>query len=182
MSPSFPTSLLNVELRSGKPSMLRVEQGGDMARWAEEHREVLRSAVIEHGALLVRGLGLRDAVAAEAVFRRIGSLMPEKEAFAPRRSYSECVYSSSKWPPRQPMCLHHELSYAVEFPGLMMFACLVAPTVAGATPVGDSTAVLQALPAELVERFERGGWLLIRNDNDEIGASVAQAFGTDDRR
>src|SRR6266581_1727493 len=32
--------------------------------------------------------------------------------------------SSSKWPPNQPMCMHHELSYALEPPGLMLFACL----------------------------------------------------------
>src|SRR3989475_6426563 len=109
------------------------------------------------------------------------SLMSEKEAFAPRRRYSEGVYSSSKWPPNQPMCMHHELSYTLDFPGLMLFACLVAPADAGATPVADSPTVLRELPAELVERFERVGWLLVRNYNDEIGASVAEAFGTDDR-
>jgi hypothetical protein len=38
------------------------------------------------------------------------------------------------------------------------------------------------LPTRLVERFEREGWLLTRNYNDEIGASIASAFGTDDRR
>jgi alpha-ketoglutarate-dependent taurine dioxygenase len=80
------------------------------------------------------------------------------------------------------MCLHHELSYVLEFPGLMLFACLVAPTDGGATPVADSAAVLRALPDGLVERFERAGWLLIRNYTSEIGASVAEAFGTDDRR
>ncbi len=108
--------------------------------------------------------------------------MTEKEAFAARRSYSHGVYSSSKWPPNQPMCMHHELSYLLEFPGLLLFACLIAPTEEGATPVADSPTVLHALPTDLVERFEREGWLLIRNYNDEIGASVAEAFGTDDRR
>jgi len=34
----------------------------------------------------------------------------------------------------------------------------------------------------LVQRFERDGWLLTRTYNDEIGASVAEAFGTEDRR
>src|SRR5881398_848032 len=96
--------------------------------------------------------------------------------------YSEGVYSSSKWPPNQHMCMHHELSYAVVFPSLMLFACLVAPTVGGATQVADSPTVLNSLPGELVERFERLGWLLIRNYNDDIGASLAEAFGTDDRR
>src|SRR6266480_2552299 len=181
MSSSSPTSLLNVELQSGKPPMLRAEATGDAPRWAAEHRDALRTAVAEHGSLLVRGLGLRDAAETEAVFRRLAGLMAEKEAFTPRRRYSPEVYSSSKWPPNQPMCMHHELSYTLQFPGLMLFACLIAPAAGGATPVADSPTVLHALPAELVERFERVGWLLIRNYNDDIGASIAGAFGTDDR-
>jgi len=77
--------------------------------------------------------------------------------------------------------MHHELSYAVEAPSLMLFACLVAPK-GGETPVADSPSVLNALPAHLVGRFEQEGWLLVRNYNDDIGASLAEAFGTDDRR
>src|SRR5881296_2521014 len=180
MSTSSRTS--QVDRRPGKPPMLWAEAAGDATRWAAEHRDALRAAVAEHGSLLVRGLGLRDAAETEAVFRRLASLMIEKEAFAPRRSYSHGVYSSSKWPPNQPMCMHHELSYVLEFPSLMLFACLIAPTDGGATPVADSPTVLHALPKELVERFERMGWVLIRNYNNEIGASFAEAFGTDDRR
>src|SRR5207247_7731004 len=134
MTNSFPTSVLNVDLQPGKPPVLRTEAAGDVARWAAEHRNTLRAAVAEHGSLLVRGLGLRDAAETETVFRQLASLMTEKEAFAPRRRYSEDVYSSSKWPPNQPMCMHHELSYVLQFPGLMLFACLSAPTNGGATP------------------------------------------------
>ena len=47
--------------------------------------------------------------------------------------------------------------------------------------MADSTAVLDALPAALTERFEREGWLLTRSYNEEIGASLEQAFGTEDR-
>ncbi len=161
--------------------MLRVSSTGDAARWAAEHREALRALVAEHGSLLVRGLGLRDVAETDAVFRRLGSLMDETEAFAPRRRYAQGVYSSSKWPPNQAMCMHHELSYTLEPPGLMLFACLKAAASGGATPVSDSPAVLDALPADLVQRFEQAGWLLIRNYNDDIGASLADAFGTDDR-
>ena len=181
MSPSSPTSPLNVDVRSGKPPMLRADATDDAPRWAAEHRDALRTLVAEHGSLLVRGLGLRDVAETDAVFRRLGSLMSEMEAFAPRRCYAQGVYSSSKWPPNQPMCMHHELSYTLEPPSLMLFACLTAAASGGATPVADSPAVLDALPADLVERFEQAGWLLIRNYNEDIGASLADAFGTDDR-
>jgi alpha-ketoglutarate-dependent taurine dioxygenase len=174
-------SLPNVDLEAGKPSMLRVSASGDAARWVAEHRDALRGFVAEHGALMVRGLALRNATETEAVFRQFGNLMTEVESFAPRQRYTRGVYSSSKWPPNQPMCQHHELSYTLEPPSLMMFACLTAAASGGATPVADSPAVLDALPAELVKRFEQVGWVLVRNYNDDIGASFAEAFGTDDR-
>jgi len=144
-------------------------------------RDRVRSVVAEQGAMRIRGLELRDAAEAEAVFRQLGDLMTETEAFAPRTRYAPGVYSATKWPPNQPMCVHHELSYASEVPSLMLFACLVAPTNGGATPLADGAAVLGALPRDLVERFERQGWLLVRNYNDDIGATVADVFGTNDR-
>lgn len=182
MSSLSTASLVDVEREPGKLPLLRAETTGDALSWAAEHRDALRAVVAEHGSVLVRGLGLRDAAETGAVFSELAAgLMTEKEAFAPRRTYSDGVYSSSKWPPNQPMCMHHELSYTLEFPGMMMFACLSAPTDGGATAVADSSTVLDALPAELTERFEREGWLLTRSYNDEIGATVAEAFGTDDR-
>jgi alpha-ketoglutarate-dependent taurine dioxygenase len=175
-------SLLDLELQHGKPPILRADAVGDALGWAAEHRDALRAVVAEHGAVLVRGLELRDAAQTTAVFRRLATtLMTEKEAFASRRIYSDGVYTSATWPANQPMCMHHELSYRLEVPSLLLFACLSAPTQGGATGVSDSPTVLEALPKDLTERFERDGWLLARSYNDEIGATVAEAFGTDDR-
>ncbi|HEV8380505.1 MAG TPA: TauD/TfdA family dioxygenase [Gemmatimonadales bacterium] len=182
MTVSAAVSTLHAGLEPGKPPLLRVESGVDAARWAADHREAIRTFVAEHGSLLVRGLGLRDAARVEAVFRQLGDLTLETEAFAPRGRYAQGVYTASKWPPNQQMCMHHELSYALRVPSLMLFACVVPPAAGGATPVADAAAVLEALPPELVERFERLGWLLIRNYNHDIGASFADAFGTDDRK
>jgi alpha-ketoglutarate-dependent taurine dioxygenase len=188
MSYSSPASVFEVDLQPGKPPVLRAQAAGpapggaarSAAEWAAEHRDTLQDVVAEYGCVLVRGLGLADADSAGAVFRGLaGGLMTEREAFAARRSYANGVYSASKWPANQQMCMHHELSYRLEFPGLLLFACLTAATEGGATAVSDSPTVLQALPAELVGRFEREGWLLIRNYNEDIGASVADAFGTD---
>ncbi|MFI8184727.1 TauD/TfdA family dioxygenase [Actinacidiphila glaucinigra] len=177
-----PPSLLDLELRPGSPPILRTGAVEDPAGWADGYRDALRAVVAEHGSVLIRGLGLTDADKAAGVVRRLaGRLTPEKEAFASRQTYAEGLYSSSNWPPNQPMCMHHELSYRLEFPGMMMFACLTAPEKGGATAVADAPAVLEALPPELVQRFEREGWLLTRSYNDEIGATVAEAFGTDDR-
>ncbi len=182
MSSLFPVSVLDVDRQSGRAPILLADASGDGPHWAAEHREALRAVVAEHGSVLVRGLDLRDAAEISTVFRRLSTgLMIEREAFARRQVYTDGVYSSATWPAKQPMCMHHELSYTLEFPGLLMFACLSAPTEGGATAVSDSPTVLSALPAELVMRFERDGWMLTRSYNDEIGATLAEAFGTEDR-
>lgn len=176
------TSTSSLDLQAGKPPTLRSEASGDTPSWAAEHRDALRAMVAEHGSILVRGLGLSDRTEIGAVFRNLaGGLMIEKEAFDPRLVHSEGVYAASKWAPNQQMCSHHELSYGCEVPGFMMFACLGGPTAGGATGVADSPTVLEALPAELTARFEQEGWTLVRSYNDEIGASVSESFGTDDR-
>jgi alpha-ketoglutarate-dependent taurine dioxygenase len=182
MSYPPPASLLEVDLRPGRPPVLEVEAADDPSGWTARHRDALRALVAEHGAVLVRGLGLHDTAGTGAVVREVSTgPVQERESFAPRQEHSDGIYSSTKWPPNQPMCMHHELSYALTFPGLLAFACLSAPTVGGATAVADAVTVLGALPPELVDRFEREGWLLTRSYNDEIGASYAEAFGTEDR-
>jgi alpha-ketoglutarate-dependent taurine dioxygenase len=179
---SPPAAPLDVELQRGKPPIVLAEATSDPPGWAAEHRDALRAVVAEHGAVLVRGLGLRDADGTAAVFRRLATtLMTEKEAFARRQVYADGVYSSATWPANQPMCMHHELSYRLEVPSLLLFGCLSAPTAGGATAVSDSPTVLEALPKDLTEWFERDGWLLARSYNDEIGATLEEAFGTDDR-
>ncbi len=166
---------------SGLPTVL-AETNGDVPAWITAHRDSLRAAATQHGAVLVRGLGLNDRAYVKALFDYLATdMMAEREAFAARPAHPEGVYASTEWPANQQMCMHHEQSYTLEFPGLMMFACLTAPTNGGATAVADARAVLQGLPAELSERFTREGWILARTYNEEIGASVADVFGTDDR-
>ncbi|HEU5417063.1 MAG TPA: TauD/TfdA family dioxygenase [Streptosporangiaceae bacterium] len=183
MSYSSPAAALEADLQPGRPAMLAAKPDDDAPGWARRHREALRALAAVHGAVLVRGLGLQDADQVAGVFHQLAAagLMSEREAFASRQVYSDGVYSASAWPPGQQMCMHNELSYTLEFPGLLMFACLTAAASGGATGVADGTAVLRSIPAGLAGRFEREGWLLTRNYNEDIGASVEEAFGTGDR-
>ena len=73
-----------------KPPLLPVQDAGDPVQWAAAHRDALRATVLQYGVLLVRGLGLRDAATAGAVFRTLAptGLMAERESFAPRQTYA----------------------------------------------------------------------------------------------
>ena len=182
MSTPSVTAPLEVRAHPGGLALVPAHTNGDLRTWLTVHRDSLRAAATEHGAVLVRGLGLSDRAYVAAVFDYLATdLMAEREAFAARQLHPEGVYSSTTWPAQQQMCMHHELSYTTEFPGLMLFACLTAPETGGATGIADARAVLRALPTELVDRFAREGWILTRTYNEEIGASVADVFGTDDR-
>lgn len=181
-SMEMTVSPLTPEWQPGRPATLRAPTVDAPAHWAAGARDALRTALVEHGAVLVHGLGLHDPEGVAAVLGRLDvAPVPEREAFAPRQSYFPGVHSSSAWPPNQPMCMHHELSYTLGFPRLLLFACLSAPTTGGATGLADAADVLDALPRELTDRFEREGWLLTRSYNGEIGATMTEAFGTDDR-
>jgi hypothetical protein len=68
-SPDLPA----LDRQPGRPPVLAVETPVDPTRWATEHRAGLRAVVAEHGSVLVRGLGLRDATevgASSAAWRR----------------------------------------------------------------------------------------------------------------
>ncbi|MFV6029225.1 TauD/TfdA family dioxygenase [Streptomyces sp. NPDC056264] len=178
------TTLFPRHAAPAPPALTEIEStAGDAgaAAWAAEHHADVLAAVAEHGAAVVTGLGLRTVPDVVAVLAKL-HLHParETEGFAHRTPYADGVYSSAAWPPQRPMCMHHELSYAGQYPGLLCFACLEAPTAGGATALADAAAVLEALPTDEVARFEEEGWILTRAYHDEIGASLSQAFGTDD--
>lgn len=139
-----------------------------------------RAMVARHGAVVVRGLGVASAADVAAVADALGMRrMAERERFAPRTELAPGVYSASEWPADEPMCMHHELSYANEVPSLILFGCIAAAPEGGDTRVADSQEVLAALPGALVDRFASDGWLL-RRAYHEAGVSWQEAFGTDD--
>ena len=166
---------------AGGPVTLQVPDGTGAAAWVTDRRTAVLDLLHRHGAILVRGL---DVVAPEtlaAVATRLaGPLIAEREPFTVRDGYGSGVQSSSKWPADQPMCMHHEGSYASQFPGILLFACRQAPAAGGVTGLADAGAILRALPVDLVRRFARDGWLLDRNYNDRVGVPWPVAFGTGD--
>jgi amino acid adenylation domain-containing protein len=176
---------LGLELSLGKPPILRITEvvARDRLRaWTDEHRSALEAALLAHGAVLIRGLGVRDAAALAQVAEPMsGAIVPETEAFARRRPLGGPVVSSLEWPPDQAMCMHHELSYGLEFPRLLTIGCFSPPADGGVTGLADAQAVLSALPRPVVERFTELGWSLTRSYNDLVGVPWSESLGAADR-
>jgi len=172
---------VDVAVEAGKPPIVRAPPA-QAESWLADHSDALRSILSQHGAVLIRGLRPGEPDRFGQVSRElVGEPMAEREAFAPRKSYRDGVYSSSSWPADQPMCLHNELSYALVVPRLILFSCVVPPAEGGATVIADGQRVLADLPAELVAGFERLGWSLTRHYREVLGVSWAEALGTASR-
>ncbi|MEU1710844.1 amino acid adenylation domain-containing protein [Streptomyces sp. NPDC005706] len=176
---------LGLELNPGKPPILRITEamaGNRLRAWTDEHRSALEAALLTHGAVLIRGLGVHDAgVLAQVAESMSGAIVPEVEAFARRRPLGGPVVSSLEWPPDQAMCMHHELSYGLEFPRLLTIGCFTPPADGGITGLADAQAVLSAMPRAIVERFTELGWSLTRSYNDLVGVPWPESLGAADR-
>ncbi|MEU0389975.1 TauD/TfdA family dioxygenase [Streptomyces chartreusis] len=180
-----PADDLGLELVPGKPPILRITEAvapAHLSEWFGERKSRLEAALLEHGAVLIRGLGVGDAASLGTIAGQLSTTgMQEREAFARRRTLAGPVVSSLEWPSDQPMCMHHELSYGLTFPRLLTIGCFTAPSSGGATGLADAEAVLDALPESVVRRFTEHGWSLLRSYNDLVGMTWQEAFGVTDR-
>lgn len=177
MSDVCPTA--NVTHMDGTP--LTVVADGDPVGWATTRAGMLRELASRHGAVRVTGLDIADGAQLAAVRDAIAAVRAEfAEQFAPCRPVGEAVYTSQEWTADREMCLHHEQSQAIRFPGLLLVACVRAPDTGGATLLGDTRRVLRELPTDLVQRFRERGWSLERNFRSELGLSWPTVFGTHD--
>jgi alpha-ketoglutarate-dependent taurine dioxygenase len=104
-----------------------------------------------------------------------------QELFAPRCDLGDGVYSAPEWASDREMCHHHEGSYGITYPDLLLMTTLRAPDGGGVLLLSDTAAVLSYLPSSLVSRFQAAGWLLTRTFRPYLGLAWPTAFGTSDR-
>ncbi|EST38308.1 hypothetical protein N566_08155 [Streptomycetaceae bacterium MP113-05] len=170
--------------KPGKPVIVHTPSFGSMAEataWLSTHRAAIQAELHRSGAVMLRGLPVEDsATFAAARDALIAERAGYKEKATPRTDFGEGVFSSTDLPAAQPIRLHNENSYTLDFPGVLLFGCITAPVTGGATTVGDMRKALALLPPQLTARFAEAGWLLVRNYSDLAGMPWRKAFSSDD--
>lgn len=177
------TEKITLRREAGKPSIIEIPGVRDMdeaVRRLEAERAAITKELTDAGSVLVRGLPVEDA----AAFGRVRDiLLPRpaayKEKATPRTDFGGGVFSSTDLPAIQPIRLHNENSYTLDFPGTLLFCCVTAPEKGGATTVGDMREVLELIPEDLRRRFEEHGWLLVRNYSALAGLPWQTSFATE---
>ncbi|MFE2556358.1 TauD/TfdA family dioxygenase [Streptomyces sp. NPDC059352] len=183
-NPATAEDGITVVREPGKPVLVQVPRHETMAEataWLTARRADIQAELHRSGAVMLRGLPVTDAVTfAEARDALIATRAGYKEKATPRTDFGEGVFSSTDLPAIQPIRLHNENSYTLDFPGVLLFGCVTAPETGGATTVGDMRRALALLPEELVARFAEAGWLLVRNYSDLAGMPWRKAFSSEE--
>lgn len=155
--------------------------GVELAAWAADNRQRLEELLATHGGILFRGFELPSAEAfQEAVQAISGDLLEYKERSSPRHAVSGRVYTSTDYPPDQPIFLHNENSYQHAWPMRIYFFCEEPAEEGGETPLADVRRVYQKIDPEVRRRFIQRGWMYVRNFGDGFGLPWPTVFQTDD--
>jgi alpha-ketoglutarate-dependent taurine dioxygenase len=156
--------------------------GADLVEWARGHEAEIDESLRTGGAILFRGFAVDSIERFQAVRDHfLPSTTPYVERATPRRDLGNDVFSSTEFPASEAIALHNENSYAMSWPGRLLFCCLVAPATGGSTPLADVRAVLGRLSEATVEAFRRSGWMLVRHYGSGFGLPWETAFGTTER-
>lgn len=195
---SVPSELVARPLDERSPLPLVLEPRSDarpeaVAAVLGQHREWLDQQLLEHGAVLIRGTKIREAIDFERVAKSLApNLKNDYLGTSPRDAVTEYVFNASELPGFYPIPQHCEMSFVKKPPTRLMFCCLIAPeSEGGETPLCDFRAVLRDLDPAVRARFESKGVRNIRNyAGPEGGAPMGpwqlkpwhSLFGTTDRQ
>jgi alpha-ketoglutarate-dependent taurine dioxygenase len=153
-----------------------------LAGWMSASREMVRSWMLQYGALLFRGFRVDSPQAFAAVAQ---ALSPDLETYleraAPRREVHEKIYTSTEFPASECIPLHHEMSYADRWPLTIWFHCAQPAESGGCTPIVDDRLLLARLPERITRPFLDRQVMYVRNFGEGADLSWQEAFQTADR-
>ena len=179
-------SLVRLEpLRDGGPLPLLATpaaSGLDLSSWAGRHRELLRSRLVENGAILFRGFEVAGVEDFERLIEGIaGPLLEYTYGSTPRSRVGGNIYTSTEYPAHQEIPLHNEMSYSHDWPLKIFFFCVQPSPQGGETPLCDSRRVFDRIDPDLRDRLIGKGVLYVRNYGEGLDVPWQKVFQTDDR-
>lgn len=155
----------------------------ELVGWAAGHRTLVAELISKHGAVLFRGFPLQNSTHFEDFVHALcpADWVEYREAATPRSHVDGHVFTSTEYYPDFRIYVHNENSHVTSWPLYVFFHCQRPAAEGGYTPIADVRGVYRRLPANLVERFTRLGWMYRRNFHSGSSISWQKTFGTDRR-
>lgn len=166
------------------PPVFRAERRDvDVVQWVREHLEQIEHLLAGRGAVLFRGFRVNGVAHFERFMTEgFGSdLLTYRNRSTPRTEVRGRIYTSTEYPADQHIELHNENSYTRSWAQRIFFHCVKPSDTGGETPIADSRAVYQRIPAEVRRRFEHHGVMYVRN-YDGLDLPWQSVFQTEDPR
>lgn len=168
------------------PYVWNAGTGEDFISFSRRNTAEIDACLLKYGAVLFRGFNVDSAERMRSCIDSFpGVSLRYVDGNSPRTHLKEAVYTSTEYPSDLFISLHSELSYAKTWPSRLYFCCAVEPQEGGNTLIASNKGILQDLPDDLVEMFERKGIKYVRNLHDDSGVRIGQSwratYETDDR-
>jgi alpha-ketoglutarate-dependent taurine dioxygenase len=155
--------------------------GVDLAAWAAGEADRVEGWLLEHGAVLFRGFGLREPAEFEAV---VANLVPElfgEYGDLPKEESGQRIYHSTPYPNDMAILFHNESSHLPDWPNRQFFFCVQPSLSGGNTPLLDCEAVMDHLDPDVVARFASKRLCYVRNFIPGVDVRWQDFFKTEDR-
>jgi alpha-ketoglutarate-dependent taurine dioxygenase len=184
--PQDPMGLIRVRPFDGATLPIIIEPavaGVDQVSWAKQARQAIEDLLAQHKALLFRGFEGRSADNLDAFVAATSTGDPLEyiDRTTPRTRIGGGIYTSTVYPARHTIEQHSEGTYWHRWPCKLYFACAIAATRGGETPLTDNAAVLRRLPAEIRDAFTQKKFMLKRTFNKGFGLTWQETFQTEQR-
>lgn len=145
-------------------------------------RDEIRSRLLRHGAVLLRGFDVGGVDGFAAAVRALsGEPLAYEERSSPRSSIKGRVYTSTDYPASEEIFFHNENSYQNSWPMALYFHCVQPPAERGATPLSSTRQVLGELDPAVLAEFRARRWRVVRNFHGSFGLPWQEVFNTTDR-
>ena len=158
--------------------------GVSLQAWAEGHRALIDSTLLEHGAILFRNFPVASAAEFDQCINAMsGGALEYRFRASPRTQVDPGfnIYTSTDYPKDQQIFPHNEHSYSPVFPLRLFLWCDIAPEYKGETPLGDTRDIFNAIDPAIREKFARKKIMYVRNYGDGFGLPWQTVFQTENR-
>jgi alpha-ketoglutarate-dependent taurine dioxygenase len=164
----------------GGPVVVRPSDGAGLEAWVAGHHDWIDAALLEHGAVLLRGFDIDTPER----FSGVATLLTDKlldyvYRSTPRTTVADRVYTATEYPPDATIPMHNENAFQRDWPMRLVFGCMQPAARGGETPLARSVDVTRRIDPEVRRAFAARKVMYVRNYGHGIDLPWETTFQTE---